>query len=95
MRHEVGRAYLVIVEGVVDCNIPLHSHPHRHEDGAGHGDGVERVEERGEEVDLQTLILLVHFLIFLDQIFLMIFLMVLVEVDEAVDEDNMKIEVLT
>ena len=56
---------------------------------------MQPLKEQVEEVVLQILILLTHFLTFLDQIFLMIFSMALVEVEGVADEDNPKIEVRT
>ena len=37
----------------MDGHEPLQGHRHRHEDGAGHGHHVQRVEEVGEHVDVQ------------------------------------------
>ena len=44
--------YLVIVERVIDRNVALSGKSNSHEDRPGHGDGVERVEDIGEQEDL-------------------------------------------
>ena len=46
-------AHLVVVERVVDGDVALPGDGHRHEDGAGDGHLVERVEQVREEDDVQ------------------------------------------
>ena len=51
VRSGVGE-YLVIIERMIDCYVAFCGHSDCHEDGASQGDGVERVEDVGEQEDV-------------------------------------------
>lgn len=47
---------LAVVDGVVNGDVPLECNANGHEDGGGHGDGEEGVEEVWEQVDVDLVL---------------------------------------